>query len=115
MCASDGDGDRQELELLRRAKVELQDLSPDQWRELGDAHCHPTDSPETIASIPTMKTSRLCLMATRPNDQNLVAEAARDHKDIVVPFYGTAYEFQVTNADKWQRISPLVCALTQHL
>ena len=91
MCAS---GDGQELEVLRQAKDEIQDLSPDQWRDLSDAHCHPTDSLDTIGSISTMKTSRLCLMATRLNDQNLVAKAARDHKDVVIPFYGTSYEFQ---------------------
>ncbi|KAI0639945.1 hypothetical protein C8Q77DRAFT_1044388 [Trametes polyzona] len=54
-----------------------------------DVHCHPTDSDFAMTSdVARDLPIRICAMATRRSDQQLVADLARAHPDKVVPCFG---------------------------
>jgi Tat protein secretion system quality control protein TatD with DNase activity len=71
---------------------------------LHDAHCHPTDSPESLSQIDAEASGSLCAMSTRPNDQSLVHKFSTDNPDTVVPFFGYhpwfAHLFSVSGSDE---------------
>ncbi|RSL66462.1 hypothetical protein CEP53_003311 [Fusarium sp. AF-6] len=55
-----------------------------------DAHCHPTDTMSSLSDIPSMRASSLTIMATRAQDQQLVADAAAatNPGKAIVPAFG---------------------------
>lgn len=55
---------------------------------LYDAHCHPTDTIDSISVLSTLEAAGLCIMATRTTDQHLVSETAETFPDKVVPCFG---------------------------
>lgn len=55
---------------------------------LCDAHCHPTDDPNSLDLIPRMQTSKLTLMSTRLDDIDLVHNTVENYPDKVIPAFG---------------------------
>lgn len=75
---------------------------------LHDAHCHPTDHPETLSQIDPALSGSLCAMATRPSDQSLVSSFYEDNKNRVIPFFGYhpwfAHSFAIDNNEHYKSI-----------
>ncbi|CAK7567028.1 MAG: Cut9-interacting protein scn1 [Sporothrix epigloea] len=97
MCGQDSRGDLgqdAQVSQVSQAVVPLnQDLNADKifpWEtgRVFDAHCHPTDTPASLAAIPGMGAARLTVMSTRAQDQDLVATLAASEPVSVVPAFG---------------------------
>ena len=66
--------------------------SQDVLKHVVDVHCHPTDSEipdDVMCELPIT----VCAMATRQEDQALVAGLARAHPDRVIPCFGQQPRF----------------------
>lgn len=77
-----------------------------------DAHCHPTDTMATVASIPAMKATALAIMATRGEDQDLIHQTADSlntkdgSQDHIIPCFGWHPWFSYQILDDTSSSSP---------
>lgn len=55
---------------------------------LYDAHCHPTEIPESHHAIPSMKIKKLIAMSTSLDDLDLVDDIAKKYPEKVIPAFG---------------------------
>lgn len=59
----------------------------DVLKHVVDVHCHPTDSDINENDMEALRIT-LCAMATRQDDQALVADLAEKYPDRVIPCFG---------------------------
>ena len=55
---------------------------------LYDAHCHPTDTMDSITELERLNAAGLCIMATTEDDQSRVNDVALEYEDKVIPCFG---------------------------
>ena len=67
--------------------------SPDVLAHVMDVHCHPTDSSLDEELFSNLY-HRICAMATRGTDQELVTDLARRYPDKVVPCFGASHLYE---------------------
>lgn len=62
------------------------------WSYFVDAHCHPTDSPDTLDRLETSLTRQFFAMGTRPEDWPEVDKIAKQWPQKVIPAFGKSKE-----------------------
>ncbi|GIZ36776.1 hypothetical protein CKM354_000024300 [Cercospora kikuchii] len=71
-----------------------------------DAHCHPTDTLSSLQSIPEMRANMLTVMATRAQDQELVAKAADE--------FGVTENEAGSEETDWSKLHKIIPAFGWH-
>ncbi|CAK7272251.1 Cut9-interacting protein scn1 [Sporothrix epigloea] len=89
MCGQDSRGDHgQDAAVPLNQDPNADKVFPWDTGRVFDAHCHPTDTPASLAAISGMGAATLTVMSTRAQDQDLVAALAASEPVSVVPAFG---------------------------
>ncbi|KAJ3072628.1 hypothetical protein HDU98_003206 [Podochytrium sp. JEL0797] len=91
-------------------------LPPEAWSHIHDVHCHVIETPSTLASLPTLQTSKLWLMGTKPSDWPLIEQcgSAVSMATRVVQAFGIHPWFAHQTIDSGESLAALRILLDRH-